>query len=224
MKLPNCTIYTDIQQRTGDWYKLRAGRLTASNMSRLLTPTGKKPSPRSNPERGAWGGLILELTCDFLVLDDPVFEGNKFTERGLELEPEAREVFEAETGETVHEVGFILADDGVAGCSPDGLILDKDGNIRAGLEIKCPLAKKHAENMLDASQGKIPAEYAAQIHGSMAITGIREWYFMSYHPELKSFIMEIHWGEYTDKLAAALAEFKGEYKRQFAELVKLLRK
>ena len=54
----NCIVYENIYQRSEAWFKLRAGRLTASNFKRLLTPTGKKPQPRTHQERGPWGERV----------------------------------------------------------------------------------------------------------------------------------------------------------------------
>ena len=49
----NCIVYENIYQRSEAWFKLRAGRLTASNFKRLLTPTGN-PSPERT-RKGALG-------------------------------------------------------------------------------------------------------------------------------------------------------------------------
>ena len=145
----NCIVYENIYQRSEAWFKLRAGRLTASNFKRLLTPTGKKPQPRTHQERGPWGELIIDLCCSFLRPDEIKWEGNRHTDQGEELEPEARDEFRTITGMTVKEVGFVLCQDGPVGCSPDGLIVDQSGDYMAGLEIKCPLSKTHALYLLN---------------------------------------------------------------------------
>lgn len=113
---PNCTVYENVPQRSEAWFKLRSGRLTASNFDRLLTPTGRKPQPKNNKERGPWGALIIELCCSFLRPDEIQWEGNRHTDRGEELEPEARDEFRKITGLTVKEVGFVLCKDGPTWC------------------------------------------------------------------------------------------------------------
>lgn len=50
----NCTVYENVPQRSEAWFKLRSGRLTASNFDRLLTPTDANPSPRTT-KKGARG-------------------------------------------------------------------------------------------------------------------------------------------------------------------------
>ena len=217
---PNCIVYENVPQRSEAWFKLRSGRLTASNFNRLLTPTGRKPQPRTNKERGPWGNLIIELCCSFLRPDEITFEGNFHTDRGEALEAEAREEFCRITGLTVKEVGFILCKDGPVGCSPDGLIIDWKGNYIAGLEIKCPLSKNHALYLLN---GVLPDDYRQQVHGSMAVTGLRTWYFVSYCPGLRPFILKVKWDVYTDKIKNELDEFKEEYRNEYDRIMPLIR-
>lgn len=216
----NCIVYENIYQRSEAWFKLRAGRLTASNFKRLLTPTGKKPQPRTHQERGPWGELIIDLCCSFLRPDEIKWEGNRHTDQGEELEPEARDEFRTITGMTVKEVGFVLCQDGPVGCSPDGLIVDQSGDYMAGLEIKCPLSKTHALYLLN---GELPPEYRPQVHGSMAVTGLRTWYFFSYCRGLRPFLLKVEWDAYTDRINEALNDFKREYRDQFDVIMPQIR-
>ena len=216
----NCIVYENIHQRSDAWFKLRSGRLTASNFKRLLTPTGKKPQPKTHQERGPWGELIIDLCCSFLRPDEIKWEGNRHTDQGEELEPEARDEFRDITGMTVKEVGFVLCQDGPVGCSPDGLIVDQSGEYVAGLEIKCPLSKTHALYLLN---GVLPPEYRPQVHGSMAVTGLRTWYFFSYCRGLRPFLLKVDWDEYTNRINEMLNEFKREYRDQFDVIMPQIR-
>jgi predicted phage-related endonuclease len=120
--------------------------------------------------------------------------------RGVELEPEARELFEFNTGIEVTQVGICRHDSGLFSCSPDGLIGDF-----SGLEIKCPSMAVHVEYLLG---GKVPADYYQQVHGSMLVTGRKEWFFMSYYPGLKPFIFKEKIDvEFCEKLEAELMAF-----------------
>jgi putative phage-type endonuclease len=190
-------VWPDMEQRSEAWFAARAGRPTASNFSRLLTATGKDSSQ--------WQSYAIELIAQCIRPDEINFEGNKHTDRGNELEPEARELFSEIMDLETQEVGFITRDDEVIGCSPDALVTlpDSDEWI-AGLEIKCPLAKNHAAYLLD---GKVPDQYMAQVHGSMAVTGLDYWYFMSYCPGLRPFILRVERDAYTAKLSDALDRF-----------------
>jgi hypothetical protein len=209
-------IWPDMEQRSEAWFRARAGRPTASQFERLLTPTGKDSSQ--------WDDFALELAAQCIRPDEVVWEGNAHTDRGTELEPEARETFSEIMDLETREVGFVTRDDEVIGCSPDSLIYDptKPDVPIAGLELKCPLSKHHARYLVD---GELPAKYKPQVHGSMAVTGLRYWYFMSYCPGLAPFITRVEWDSYTDKMADALDRFLLYYAQRRKEVMpKLLGK
>lgn len=121
-----------MEQRSEAWFRARAGRLTASNFHRVLTPSGKDSSQ--------WRELAIEMCCSRIRPDEIQWEGNRHTDRGEELEPEAREEFSRIMGLEVEQVGFIVQDNELVGCSPDGMI-KINGQYAAGVELKCPLAK-----------------------------------------------------------------------------------
>jgi hypothetical protein len=200
-------IWPDMEQRTEEWFKARAGRPTASQFSRLLTPTGKDSSQ--------WDDYALELAAQCFRPDEIAWEGNRHTDRGEELEPAARELFAARMGLEVRTVGFITRDDEVIGCSPDGLVY-QNGRPVAGLEIKCPLSKHHARWLVD---GVVPDTHRPQVHGGMAVTGLRWWYFMSYCPGLAPFIVRVEADAYTAKLTDALDRFLVYYAARRAEVL-----
>jgi hypothetical protein len=79
----------------------------------------------------------------------------------------------------VEEVGFITDDKGRYGCSPDGLILPNKG-----LEIKCPSLSVFVGYVLG---GKLPTEYKVQVQASLFITGLEQWDFFAYYPDMKPF-------------------------------------
>lgn len=188
-------IWPDMEQRSEAWFRARSGRLTASNFHRLLTPKGKDSSQ--------WRSLAIEMCCSRIRPDEIPWEGNYHTDRGEALEPEARKEFSRIMGVDVEQVGFVMQDNELVGCSPDGMI-KIDGQYTAGMELKCPLSKNHAEYLLD---GVLPDKYKAQVHGSMVVTGLPCWYFMSYCPGLAPFILRVERDEYTDILADAIERF-----------------
>lgn len=204
-------IYADIQQGTDEWKRLRKGKPTASRFSEILTATGAL----SKSSRG----YIMELIGECFAPDFEYFYGNAYTERGTAVEGEAREAFSQKTGLTVCQVGFVVGDDGVCGCSPDGLILDSASVPMAGVEIKCPTPKVHIGYVMD---GVLPDTYKQQVHGSMAVTGLTEWHFFSYFPGLQPLHVVVGWDDYTEKLADSLKAFVTEYRTQMAIAVKKL--
>lgn len=208
-------VYEHIEQRSDEWLRLRAGRPTASQFSRIITPGGK-----TNPS--SWAKYALELTAESIRPDEAGWTGNRHTERGNELEADAREAFEARMGLEAVEVGFVTRADGVIGCSPDALIRPPysggDGAPAwvAGLEIKCPSPKVHAATLIE---GEMPAEHLPQVHGSMAVTGLGWWYFVSYCPGFRMVIKRVQRNDYTAKVEKALDDFLAFYRERRAELL-----
>lgn len=196
------TIWPDMVQKSEAWYKARMGRPTASNFDRILKANGSDTS--------CWEEYAIELMAQTI---DPVeheqfsFVGNMDTDRGNELEAEAADLFADIMGLEIEEIGFITRADNVIGCSPDRLV-PGGGSYRAGLEIKAPRAKAHLRTLI---HGKMPDDHLQQVHGSMAVTGLDVWYFMSYHRKMEPFIEKIEWDEYTDKMADALDRFLAYY-------------
>jgi len=195
-------VFADIIQGAEEWKLIRKGKPTASRFSDIITAAKGDLSKSAE-------GYIRELIGECFVPDFEYWAGNAFTERGTLLEPEAREAFVAESSRPVVEVGFVLAEDGICGCSPDGLIVGSSGEYVAGLEIKCPTPKEHIGYVLD---GVLPDRYRQQVHGSMAVTGLNEWHFWSYFPGLKPLHALVQRDDYTAKIEKALASFVEQYR------------
>ena len=191
-------IWPEMIQQSEEWFRARKGRVTASNAEKILTPTGKDSSQ--------WDSYAIELTAECIRPDElPAFMGNAHTERGNDLEAEARAKFEEVMGLTVTTVGFVTNESrykGVVGCSPDGLIY-RDGVLVAGLELKCPMAKHHAAYLIE---GGVHKSYVPQVHFSMAALGI-PWYFMSYCQGMAPHIALCESDAYTTKMQDALDRF-----------------
>ena len=155
-----------VTQGSPAWHLLRAGRVTASALDALISPTwevrtGKMPQT-----------YLCELLAEH-ILGKPLEDGQSWAMgQGQILEDEARAWLEFTEGVKVTPMGYCSTDDMKCGCSPDGLI-GEDG----GLELKCPQPQTHVKYLL---AGTLPPEYAAQVHGSLYVTGRKWWRFMSY--------------------------------------------
>ena len=196
-------IHDKVEQGTEEWLQLRKGRATASEFSKILTPGGKMSKSAV--------GYMRKLARECVVDDPMAFEGNKFTDWGNKHEPEARDLFRQVMDLDVVEVGFCTRHDLLVGCSPDGLIHDGDGTWIGGLEIKCPTVDKHVDYKME---GILPDEYKMQVHGSMAVTGLPWWYFMSYFPGLEPLIIKVERNEFTESVSDALDQFVIDYKAE----------
>ena len=186
-------------QGTQEWLDARLGCPSASQFCKLVTTAGK-PSASADD-------YISELIAERITGEREPIYVNEWMQRGTELEPEARATYEFIHGVDVEEVGFILDDSGEFGCSPDGLV-GEDG----GVEFKCPAPKNH---IAWSRKGVCPSKHYAQVQGCLYITGRKWWDFMSYHPEMKPFIVRVERDEeFIEKLAEqislAVEEIKSE--------------
>ena len=205
-------IYPEMIQGSEEWLRARKGRLTASQMSKVITATGKLSAQ--------WEKLAIKLAAECVKPEEaPAFIGNIHTDRGHELEPVARDWFAEWSGLDVRTVGFVTKEGNpVLGCSPDALIYEGKSPV-AGLEIKCPLVETHA---LYHYENQLPEAYRAQVHGSMAVTGLRKYWFMSFNEGTEPFTKLVEWDDYTDKVAEALDEFVIKYSEIRASVISKL--
>lgn len=166
-------IITDVEQGSGAWFALRAGKPTASNFDKLITSTGETSK--------SLGGYAITLAGE-LYAGKPLdaWEGNGYTERGKLLEDEARKMYAFLHDVEPVKVGFVTDDNMLYGCSPDGLIGD-DGL----LEIKCLKAERHIMAILYyRKHKKCPPDYVQQTQGQIMVCE-RAWNdLFFYHPDL----------------------------------------
>lgn len=192
-------------QNSLEWLTARAGIPTASEWDALVSPkfeirTGEMPKTYlARKVAEAWiGGPLPGWNSIDMDL-------------GKILEDEAKPFYTLTYGHEIQNVGFITSDDGQIGCSPDGLI-GEDG----GIEIKCPEAHTHVRYLLS---GELPKEYAAQVHGSMYVTGRAWWRFMSYRRRFPPFMLQINRDE---EIMGIMGEALDEFLSKFQAAMKYL--
>jgi hypothetical protein len=194
----------EVEQNTPEWEAVRRGIPTASEFDKIITPTG-----RLSKQADEYAARLID---EIVRPDAPRgFAGNHHTERGHELEPDWRDWYAFVTGQAVKSGGFLLRDDGKAGCSPDGLI---DGG--GGLEIKSPDGPAHVAYMI---RKELPPKYRVQVHGSLAISGLPWWDFVSGCPGNKKFRIRIEPDEFTEQVGKAIDEFVERLASLKAEII-----
>jgi len=142
-------------QGTQEWFEIRKGKLTASHAQQI-----------GNNGKGL-NTYIHELMAEYYSTQEKEQLTNKHIERGLELEPIARDIYELETGDTVTQTGFIELNE-YAGCSPDGLI-GENGLI----EIKCINDTDYFRHLLYGIE-EVDTKYLWQVQMQMLVTN-RNW-------------------------------------------------
>lgn len=174
-KKASSVVIHNVEQRSEEWHALRkAYPLTASNAQAIGT-NGK------GLETLVWERMSKRYSSG---IDEEYT--NEHMERGVELEEQARSLYELETGRTAQTVGFITNESvsNVAGASPDSLV-DKDGL----LEIKCPNDTKFFRMIVEGIA--VDPQYAWQCQMQMLITG-RKWVDLClYNPNFQqSFLVD----------------------------------
>lgn len=177
--------FHDIEQNNGEWYAMRAGRVTSSKLSCIMANYGKAfgdPAKR-----------YAKQIANEIITGKPISGGysNAAMERGHEQEPIARQLYELETFCSVTNGGFFCNES--VGCSPDGLV-GNDGVV----EIKSAESHIHYDRIVKQTYD---AAYKWQLVGNLYFTG-REWIdFISYcsdYPEGKRLYVYRLWRNEVD--------------------------
>jgi len=182
------------EQNSPEWFSLRAGIPGASSFDQIFTAKTLKPSASRIK-------LLYQLAGERIIKSKPETYSSYYMKRGIELEPQARDVFSMLKEIDVNQVGYCYYDERKdRGCSPDGLI----GEV-SGLELKCPSLSVHVGYLMKKD---LPSDYFQQVQGSLYITGYEYWYFMSYHPGIKPLIIKVYRDEkFISLLHAELESF-----------------
>lgn len=188
-------IHKDIVQGSDEWFQLRCGKLTASEMKLILTPTLKMAS--NDKERAHVYELLAQRVTNYV---EPGYVSDDML-RGNEDEVEAR-IRYAEAYAPIEEVGFMTNDKWgfILGYSPDGLVGD-DGQI----ECKSRRPKYQMETL---TSREVPIDYVLQLQTGLLVSE-RQWVdFISYSAGLPMIVMRV----YPDtKVQQAIIEAAGTF-------------
>ena len=235
-------IYKDIDQKTEEWHRLRAGKFTGSDFHTLMGNSETK------------NNLLLKKTAERIkgmVVEDTYT--NPDIERGIKLESQARFLYEMVTNQTIKEIGFVELDEWV-GCSPDGLIgigEEEERNRTNGrllyemltnqkikeydeyelvgyrsdelirnpggiIEIKCP---KDAILLHQILNHKVKPEYYTQIQFNLYVTGRQYCDYIAYNENWPLFIKRVDRDEeYIGKIKNTIEECKKKIQANIEEL------
>jgi len=184
------------EQNTDEWLRVRLGIPTASRFATVMAK-GRDGKSDSKTRRD----YLLDLVGERITGDPAETFSNRHTERGHEVEPEARAMYEFITDNELKQVGFIR--NGDKGASPDSLI-SNDGMF----EGKSRLPRLQAELLL---ADRVPPEHMPQLQGQLWVAE-RDWVdFMSYCKKMRPFIKRVYRDEELIKrIAEAVRIFNDE--------------
>ena len=165
-------------QQGEEWLEAKKGIPSASNFDKIIKANGQ---PSAQAER-----YMFDLAMERLRGRKESYT-NRSILAGIEREPESRDYYSLINGVDIEEVGLVYFDERkLFCCSPDGLYLP---DRKKGLELKNPEEWTHYQYMQNPE--KLLSDYHRQVHGSLAITGAKEWDIMSYCPPLKEVIVTV---------------------------------
>ena len=173
------TIYKELEQGSPEWLDARCGILTASQIGKLITATGKLAS--NDTSRGLIETLLAERISGHVDYIHPSAD----MQRGTLDEPYARDLY-AEHHAPVHEIGFAVREINghKLGGSPDGLV-----DTTGGIEIKSRRPKTHIRTIITDT---VPAENMAQIQALMLIFDRPWWDYVSYAGGFPLYVKRVH--------------------------------
>ena len=201
-------IISNVTQLSNEWFAEHAGVPGAASMDKIITSTGKPSTQKKD--------LLHKLTAEALLGEKERGYTNPTMDEGTNREDESRNWFAFFHDVEVHQVGMCYKNEQKKYlCSPDGLIKEGDEWV-SGLECKNPFAKTHVSYLIG---GKLPTKYVVQVQSSLFITGLPKWYFLSYFPGLKPFVVEVYPDlEFHKKLEKALDAFCAELAQMIGRL------
>ncbi len=144
----------DIEQGSQEWLDFRKLHITATDASAIMGANPWKSKTQLYHEK---------------LSNDPPMIPNERMQRGIDLEPVARDLFALQTGVEV-QPRVVVKDWQMA--SLDGI----DVFAQKIVEIKCPGEKDHAI----ALSGKVPSHYYPQLQHQMYVCDVDEMYYFSF--------------------------------------------
>ena len=170
-------IETSFEQGDPLWHKARLKSIGGTGISKIITSKGERSKSRDDY-------LIDKASQIITGQKKQVFQSYEML-WGHTYEPEARSLFEFIHGIELSQCAMIFNDDSKRWhISPDGF----NEYLKMGWETKCPQLKEF-EKTVDG--GKLPTKHILQVQSSLALTKWERWWFMSFFPGLKPFIIEV---------------------------------
>lgn len=205
-------IRRHLDQKSWDWFRARAGKVTGSELKNLVTDKfsirgWKTDMPNSYLHRKLaekWRGEALQS-----------FGGNQQTDQGVIYEDRARNFFASFLEFDIETIGGIESDDGKCWCSPDGIIGESQG-----LEIKCPNADTMVGWLL--AGGVVPEEHVLQVQFSLWVSGFKDWRFLAWCKDFPHLAVSVEPdAEIFDVIEKAVMDFNERMDCSFAAMIEM---
>jgi predicted phage-related endonuclease len=201
------TVYPDIEQGSPEWFAIKMGLISSSNLSNVLSKGrgGKEAIMRRNYRtRLALERLNGITPSRFLIRETEEMNWGK------ETEDLARTEYELATGRSVTKIGGIKHAFLPVWSSTDGV--DNPEAIKRITEIKCFNSANHYEALRTRH---VPADYVAEVQGELWLGEAEVCDFVSFDPDFppnaQLVVIEVQRNDkYIDDLMAEVAIFNDE--------------
>lgn len=176
-----------IPQNTVQWHEQRRGKITSSQVYRLMSEPKTKADKEAGELSETGKKYILELIADEISEPNIGYEGEAIM-WGRTYEHIARENYKKtiDPEYTVKTTGFL--DKGEYGGSPDSIIYDIPAGLTVGVqEIKCPFeTHNHLKYVLTEKFEDLPNEYYWQCVMNTFVCGAVWCDFTTFDPRIDS--------------------------------------
>ena len=196
-------IYEDMEQGSPEWYEARLGSIGGSSIAAVCAKG--KGKMRMN--------LMFQLAGELLSGQKAENYTNKYMERGLEFEPQARDLYAETTGHEVRQVGLIQRRPFVH-YSPDGIVVY--GKWRGLLEIKTNIPSVFCRTV---ASDEVPPEYIKQIQWGLAC-GYDWCDYVAYCPEIR---IRPYWVKRVHRDDKLIEEMDREADSFLADMLKIIK-
>lgn len=220
------------RQNTNEWYKVRLGHFTGSQVGRLMKKGRGKDAEWSADAITYIKEVVAERLLNPATIEiedyfeeylDLTIASSKVMAWGHDNEEKALNTYSTLTKQKVTRCGSLPHP--TLDCfwdSPDGLLLEADGVV----EVKCPLPKTHALYLMNAKTPDellaLKPEYYWQCIAHMANTGATFCDWMSYCKFVRPALHIIHF-ERDEEIIVKLTERIKQADEMANELVALAR-
>lgn len=183
-----------LKQGSPEWHEFRRNHIGSSDAAVIVNGVH-------------FDKTVKQLYNEKIKCTEKSYRSNAAMRRGIELEPVARALFEAETGYLMspdvreHPILNFMA------ASLDGMELDG----KCIVEIKCPGSEDHKIALDNA----VPEKYIPQLQHQMEVCGMDWMYYMSYRSDSDYKIIEVKKDhDYTNNLILKEREFWDRVQRK----------
>ena len=203
-------IEHEVDQRSKDWFDLRAGRLTGSHFAEIM-PSAKARTPWTQ----AQDKVIYRIAAEILTRQaDRKFFVSDAMQWGIDHESEAVGAVCLELLLNNRDCGIFQRGEYIAS-SPDAIL----GDNELTLEVKCPSSAVHLQYLKDPET--LWNNYKWQVLGEMYCTGIGQGVLASFDPRFpdgKDLVI-YHPKDYQDDIKR-LEDRLGEVEERIKGLIK----